>query len=525
MHLQQQTDQGQEKQFFIQDTVLRMMILAFLFLLAFNMRLYHLDDPPLEYHPSRQYHSAIIARAYYYDTLGAVPQWKREIANLNRKKEGLLEPPVTELLAAFIYRIAGGERLWIPRLFSSLFWLIGGAFLYRIAKRLVSTDAAVFSTAYYLFVPYGVLASRSFQPEPLMTMMVLMSILTILRYNDKPSIARLAVIVTVTAAALLVKPQCAIQIFVLFISIEISKKGFIRAFLNRDAALYFVISLLPVLAYYIYGVFISGSLQGRAEGRFIFHVLLSGFFWSGWLSRAEIVFGPMGIIGALLGLTLASGRLQKTVIAGLLASYLIFGIIFSYSIHTHDYYHLQYIPMVALCLGPLADSFLSRFNAPEFRFKLRRAAVICIFVIVIIASMRETYPRLLNQSADNVVSTCRIVGQLVNHSRRTIFLTWGYGAPLEYHGEISGRWWPAYDDFNWEKLKGLPELSAEQRFNKIYLGDSPEYFIITDSGEFRKQSDLRDFLAKNFAILAKTNSFLIFDLKKKPDRENFLQNQ
>ena len=37
-----------------------------------------------------------------------------------------------------------------------------------------------------------------------------------------------------------------------------------------------------------------------------------------------------------------------------LSAYFLFGLIFSYSIHTHDYYHLQFIPAVALSLGALA---------------------------------------------------------------------------------------------------------------------------------------------------------------------------
>src|SRR5258706_13997967 len=46
-------------------------------------------------------------------------------------------------------------------------------FLFMLVQELVSFDGALLSTAYYLFFPYAIFASRSFQPDPLMVMLIL----------------------------------------------------------------------------------------------------------------------------------------------------------------------------------------------------------------------------------------------------------------------------------------------------------------------------------------------------------------
>src|SRR5882724_4299043 len=112
----------------------RWLILAFLFLAALGIRLYHSTDPPLDFHATRQYRSLIIARGFYVDHLASTPEWTREVAHCSQKKQGVLEPPIMEFVVATGYRGLGGERLWLPRLFYTLFWLAGGGFVYRSGK-------------------------------------------------------------------------------------------------------------------------------------------------------------------------------------------------------------------------------------------------------------------------------------------------------------------------------------------------------------------------------------------------------
>ncbi len=146
-------------QFFIKPAFQRS-ILLLLFMMAFAIRMYHITQPPHDFAAERQYQSAHIARSLYFESQDSIPEWRRNIAELNMKRMGLLlEPRILENLSVFFYRILGKERFWIPRTLSSIFWLIGGWGLYLIARRIASLEAALFSTAFYLFLPFSILAS------------------------------------------------------------------------------------------------------------------------------------------------------------------------------------------------------------------------------------------------------------------------------------------------------------------------------------------------------------------------------
>src|SRR5437773_1019332 len=106
----------------------RLLILVFLFIAALGIRLYHIDEPPLNFHATRQYRSLIIARGYYFDKSTSIPEREKQVALFSQQKQGILEPPIMEFLVSIGYRVLGGERFWLPRLLSCLFWLIGGGF-------------------------------------------------------------------------------------------------------------------------------------------------------------------------------------------------------------------------------------------------------------------------------------------------------------------------------------------------------------------------------------------------------------
>jgi hypothetical protein len=204
-----------------------------LFIVAFGIRMYKVNEPPLNFHATRQYRSLIIARSYYVGTVGSIPEWEKRVLQISKQRQGILEPPVLEVLVAAGYHLTGGEQLWLPHVLSSLFWLIGGAFVYSISKHIADIDAALASTSFYLFLPFAVVASRSFQPDPLMIMLLLAGLWAILRFYESPSRTRLMSSSIISALAFFIKP---ISLFVLagaFIAIGISRFGIRKGILNK----------------------------------------------------------------------------------------------------------------------------------------------------------------------------------------------------------------------------------------------------------------------------------------------------
>jgi hypothetical protein len=506
------SETSEEIQFF--PPVLRPLFIVVLFIAAFGIRVYHIDDPPLDFHPGRQYQCAIIARSLYFEASKSVPQWRRQIARLNREGVPRMELPIVEFIASIAYRIAGGEHLWIPRLTSSIFWLVGGVVLYLLIKEIFSADTAIFSTAFYLFLPYGVIASRSFQPNPMMIMLLIFSIWRIFCYHKQPSTRSLFIAAGFSALALFVYPVSLFAIFATFTFLSIYKCGIRRTIIDSKFWLFTVIAVLPCAMYFGYAIFIGGFMKSYSEGAFLPRLLLQSFFWKGWLYQIEKVFGLPVLMGALLGVFMFPKGLARAMVLGLLLSYVVYSLIFTYHIHTHDYYQLPFVPTVTLSLSAVADLIIRRLSQTCARWYWRVPALVVI-VFGVFLSIYKVQPELFNPNFKPHVEMLKEIGDAVGHSSKTIFLDYAYGKPLRYHGELSGYNWPNAGDFRSYVLSGIPVLSAEERFKTECLKNSPEYFIVTDFRSLQQQPDLQKFLVQNFPLLVKNPNYLIFDLRKK----------
>jgi hypothetical protein len=122
---------------------LTVIVLVSLVVAALAVRVDGLGDAPTDFVPERQYHSALLARGYYFDQLDSAPRWKRRLAELSSDQEELIEPLAMELTASLAYQVLGGERLWFPRLLSALFWVAGGVLLYLTALHFASRAGAL----------------------------------------------------------------------------------------------------------------------------------------------------------------------------------------------------------------------------------------------------------------------------------------------------------------------------------------------------------------------------------------------
>ena len=75
---------------------------------------------------------------------------------------------------------------------------------------------------YYLFVPMGVIISRSFQPDSLMMMLLfLISLYLVIGYYETFSMKQLLLAAAVTSVTLLLRPLVLFSIFCAFLSLSI----------------------------------------------------------------------------------------------------------------------------------------------------------------------------------------------------------------------------------------------------------------------------------------------------------------
>jgi hypothetical protein len=528
-------------------------IILLLFTIAFSIRLWNIDKPLLDFSPVRQYQLAHIARGYYYENLASIPEWKKRVARLNSKRMGfLLEPRIIESAAVLGYRLTGGEHIWIPRVLSSIFWLTGGWILFLIAARYSSTFESLFSTSIYLFFPFSLPASRSFQPDPLMIMMMLFSLYMIIRYFERPSYYRLIFMSIISAIALLVKPYILFLIFGAFFSLTIYKRGIKKSLFKLDVFLFTTISLLPTLIYYVGGIFSNvGFLQENARTSFLPQLLLKPYFWKDWLAMVGRVVGYFPVILGVIGIIIRKGY-SRAFLIGLWIGYIVFGMTFTLHIHTHEYYHLPLIPVIALSAGYVAILLKNSMHY-LLSSKLKVGLVVIIFLIittftglnfeklkfaeyksqiktlVYFAGVYPQFYKFITYDFDHDVKIAEKIGELVKHSTNTLFLTPYFGRVITYHGAFSGLPWPTSLSLREREERGLRDLESSEIYNKNYLTVrthgkyiryTPDFFIVTDFDEYERQTDLKGFLS-SFPIVDKNKNYIIFDLSamKKKDSQ------
>lgn len=496
---------------------MRMTVLVLLFLAAFALRIHGIKEFPLEFHPVRQYRSAFIARYFYYQHLKSIPAWKKDLAYLLRQRAGTLEPPLLEYLASWAYLITGRERVWIPRLFSSIFWLVGGVFLYLLSKKAVSADAALFSVAFYLLAPFSVMASRSFQPDPLMVMMLVFSIYAILVYYEERSTKRFGIAAALSALAIFIKPVCLFAILAAFISVPLSGQGLRSTIRNFWIWTFGLVALLPSLVFYAHGALAGGYILYQAEGSFHARLFLQPSYWRGWFHMIGTAVGIPAFGLALLSIPLFPRGLARSLVCGLWVGYFVFGLVFNHHISTHSYYQLQLIPIVAVTLAAGA-AYITKFaeRVPWSNVWARDALPILLLSVwfaAIAAWVRANWEPIYYENQAQVTISEQI-GEKTAHTRKAIFLSYANGELLEYHGDLIGIPWPWRSDMHAQQGWGRPNLTVAERYEEINEKYPSDYFILTEMGEYHAQPELGDFLVKHFPLLAGGKRYLIFDLRR-----------
>lgn len=497
--------------------------------LALVVRWSHIHALPFDFHAARQFHSAQVARSYYVLASDGMPEWRKEISRVRLREDAPIELPIVQYSAATAYRFLGGEQLWIPRLLSSLFWIAGGALLYLLAARFAPWWAALGAVALYLFLPFPLVASTSFQPDPLMVTLLVAAALAIVRYDEQATDGRFLAGVALSAAAIFVKPGiAAFFLLPLFAATSIARAGVRRTFGSARLYEFSVLSVLPTIGFYVYAAVTEQFVTGRLQLSVNPGLLAEPFFWRDWRMMVESVLRPPFFSGrlALVLLVVALcallvARRNRAVLLGLWGGYALFGLTITNYVSTHDYYSLPLVPVAALSLAVVAGAAGERLRRP-LRRRAVQAGLAALLVLLVggVAYVKRDALGLppVDRASDRRIEAYQEVGEIVNHTSRALVLG---GTGLWHYAWIAGRYWPEEADLEWEqKYNGLRPMEADERFfttdERYYpavgtMRPRPTVFIVAEPIELALQPDL-SVLLSDYAVLAETPDYLIFDL-------------
>ncbi len=483
-------------------------LIIILFLVAFVVRLYDLDDPPLDFHSTRQLRSLIIARGMYFDGWENAPALQQAVAVDQWKAFQVIEPPLFERMVAFTYRVLGQEISYIGRIYSTLFWLLGGIPLFLLARRMSNTAGGLLALAYYLCLPFGIIASRSFQPDPLMVCLVIYSWWAFDRWFYKPAWGSTILAGLLIGMAIFVKSVAVLVLFGGILGVIIAEKRFLATLKDIRAWVLAGLSVLPTLIFMIYG-FLALNISSQFEGRFFPEMLIDPSHYVRWLFYAADIVGFAALIGGLMGILLLRKRKDRAFILGLWIGYIIYGLLFPYHFLTHNYYHLPLIPLIALSIAPLGETIYARLWDIN-PGRMSQAIAVGILLLAAVIQAWDARVTLAQEDYRNEPPYWQAIGEVVDLEAEVVALSQDYGNRIAYYGGVDTTNWPGTGQQDYRDLRGGRSLTFEEQLEKYTEGQ--DLFLVTRLKEFRDQSDLYDHLSTNYPVIAEGQGYLIYDL-------------
>jgi hypothetical protein len=489
-------------------------LLIILLALGGLLRLLDLTDPPLDFHPTRQLRNSIIARGIYYDLLPNADASTRALAASIARVPARYEPPVTETIVAVTYLAAGGESIAIPRLYGTLFWLLAGLCLYDLARRITDSPiVALLSLAYFLVLPFAVQASRSFQPDPLMTSAAFIGIYFLYRWSESITNYQLPISQSTSwryaiLASSLIGFAVFVKIFIGFIAgaaavaiVLFTLKG--KFWRSPQVWTMAAIMVIPAILFYFTGDRGNSTEYITNWSLDMLRLITSGDFYTKWLAFLGSLFGQTFIFLSLAGTLLAAPR-GRALLIGLWAGYLLYGFSVPFQMYTHSYYHIQLTPIIALGLSPLIEAVVRKTVGEK---RIWQVALTGLVAIVIGFQSYVARSVLFAENYRAEPAYWQTVGEAIPANSDVIALAQDYGYRLMYYG------WRRVD--LWPLASGLAELrgnqiNAEKTFAE--MAADKDYFLVTASNQLDKQPDLKKIL-DGYPIAADGEGFVLYDLR------------
>jgi len=485
--------------------------LALLFALGIGFRLLNLTNPPLDFHAWRQLRSAVVARDMFYTwDRGADPTLRLKAQTLSGVER--LEPNLTEAAVALVYLVVGSEHLWISRIVTTLFWVIGGLALFALARRMTSNDGALVALAYYLLLPFGNTVSRAFIPEPLMIMWILLACYAAYRWSEAPSWAWAIATGILSGLAILTKVFAVFPLgfAILFLLLASKKLGKLVSD-PQTWVMGALAGLIPALYYILPSPSAGGSYLTNWTLPYL-HRLTDIWFYISWLNRLNTYFNlAVVLIGAAAILVLP--KRARALCLGLWLGYIVTGAMVPSLILSHIYYNLPLVPILALSLAPIGTLLLSNIGRQgrTWQILFLGTALVAIGYSVFLSRKEVTAQDFRSEPARWLA-----LSQKLPADSNIIGLTDDYNMRMRYYGWRFVQQYPQATDQDMARLSGREfDETAENWDYFTARTEGYDFFIITLMDELDKQPYLKNILSNNYPIYDQGEGYIIFDLRQR----------
>lgn len=377
------------------------LILGIIIVLALFFRLYKINSPLADYHSWRQADTAAVARNFVKDGFDLLHPRYDDLSNVQSGIENpqgyrFVEFPIYNALFGGLFALYPSIPLEIyGRLVSILSSLVIIGCIYYLLKKEVDRTAAIAGSLLFALFPFFVYFSRVVLPEPTAVAFLMVAIVLLYKFlddSDKQNWLFYVFSLLCFSVALLIKPT--VIFFGLVLLYLYIKKYDIGVVKKIHFYLYFIVSLIPLVAwrYYILqfpeGIPYSEGLikyVSTSEGKLPIFLRPAFFRWIFFERINDIILGGYMATFLVLGIL---AKHKNLLFLSMLASALMYLLVFEGGNVQHEYYQYLVLPVIALFVG-MGVSFIIK-NSTLF---VSPFIITSIIGIIFIISLAFSYDR------------------------------------------------------------------------------------------------------------------------------------
>lgn len=480
-------------------------LLLIILLFAFITRLYMFHNPIADWHSWRQSDTSSVSRNLLNTGFDLLHPHFDDISNVPSGKENpngyrFVEFPVYNLFQAGFYKIFNFFTLeeW-GRLVNIICSLLSCVFIYLLVKKYADTTAAIFSAFFYAFIPFNIYYSRTILPDPGMVMTSLGGIYYFDKWLDRDLLYKrtswvwFAISLIFTSLSFLLKPYALIFTLPIFYLI-IYKLGF-NFYKKWQLYVFAILALLPLI---LWRIWMTHFPEGIPASDWLFNggnIRFKGafFYWLFAERIGKLILGYWGLIifgSGILAMARKKILAKNLFLLSFLLSSLLYLTIIARGNVQHDYYQILIIPSIAIFMG-MGSSFL--LNMPKEYYYRSIGTNFFILCAIFSLSFGWYYVRdYYNINNPSIITAGRAVDKLTPKNAKIIAILHGSEGDTTFLYQTNRKGWTSFE-------KSLPEM--------ITMG--ARYLVFANPTKEDQNYQ------KDYKLVASTNDYIIFDLRKK----------
>ena len=484
---------------------IHLILLIIIILGAITTRLYKFDNPIADWHAWRQADTAAVSQNFIKHGFDILHPTYNDISNIQSGKDNpngyrFVEFPIYNVSQAGFYKIFGNLTIvqW-GRIVSIISSILSLLFIYLLVRKYANTTAALFSAAFYAFLPFNIYYGRSILPDPTMVMASLGGIYFFDKWLEKENVKKptswiwFSLSVTLTSSALLLKPY-AIFFTLPIIYLVFYKLGF-KFYKKWQLYLYLIISITPLI---LWRLWMTQYPEGIPVNEWLFNggnIRFKGsfFYWifADRIGRLILGYWGLAIFGfGILYLGTKKHLSKNLFLLSFLISSLLYITIIARGNVQHDYYQILIIPSLCIFLG--LGSYLL-LNLPKDHFHKSTGFIILSICSIFTFFFSWYYVRdYFNINNPSIITAGAAIDKLTPKNSKVIAILHGSEGDTTFLYQTNRQGWPSFE-------KPLPEM--------INMG--ADYLIFANP----QKEDMK--FSKEYKLVVSTPDYIIFDLRPK----------